>query len=52
VIHHLFGDADGVVAVKEMEGILAELPGLERSRFLSDAIRGAGARLGQPIGLG
>ena len=52
VIHHLFGDADGVVAVKEMEGILAELPGLERSRFLSDAIRGAGARLGQPVGLG
>jgi rubrerythrin len=52
VIHHLFGDADGVVAVKEMEGILAELPGLERSRFLSDAIRGAGGRLGQPVGLG
>jgi rubrerythrin len=52
VIHHLFGDADGVVAVKEMEGMLAELPGLERSRFLSDAIRGAGARLGPPVGLG
>jgi rubrerythrin len=52
VIHHLFGDADGVVAVKEMEGILGELPGLGGSRFLSDALRGAAARLGQPMGLG
>ena len=52
VIHHLFGDADGVVAVKEMEGILGELPGLGGSRFLSDALRGAAVRLGQPLGLG
>jgi len=52
VIHHLFGDAGGMVAVKEMEDILSELPGLERSRFLSDALRGAAARLGQPLGLG
>ena len=52
VIHPLFGDADGVVAVKEMEGTLGELPGLEGSRFLSDALRGAAARLGQPLGSG
>jgi rubrerythrin len=52
VIHHLFGDADGVVAVKEMEGILGELPGLGGSRFLSDALQGAAIRLGQPLGLG
>lgn len=52
VIHHLFGDADGVVAVKEMEETLGELPGLEGTRFLSDALRGAAARLGQPLGLG
>jgi hypothetical protein len=52
VIHHLFGDADGMVAVKEMEDTLGALPGLEGSRFLSDALAGAGARIGQPIGLG
>lgn len=52
VIHHLFGDADGMVAVKEMEETLGELPGLEGSRFLTDALRGAAARLGQPLGLG
>jgi rubrerythrin len=52
VIHYLFGDADGAVAVKEMEDTLGELPGLEGSRFLSDALAGAAARLGQPIGLG
>ncbi|MGH2641350.1 MAG: ferritin-like domain-containing protein [Actinomycetota bacterium] len=52
VIHHLFGDADGTVAVKEMEETLRELPGLEGSRFLSDALAGAAARLGQPLGLG
>jgi rubrerythrin len=52
VIHHLFGDADGMVAVKEMEETLGELPGLEGSRFLTDALRGAATRLGQPLGLG
>ena len=29
VVHSLFGDADGMVAVKEMEHTLAELPGLQ-----------------------
>jgi hypothetical protein len=52
VIHHIFGDADGMVAVKEMEDTLGALPGLEGSHFLSDALRGAAARLGQPLGLG
>ena len=42
MIHSLFGDADGMVAVKEMEAILGELPGLEGSRFLTDALRGSG----------
>jgi rubrerythrin len=51
VIHHIFGDADGMVAVKEMEDTLGELPGLEGTRFLSDALLGAAARLGQPLGL-
>ena len=52
VIHRIFGDADGLVAVKEMEYILGELPGLQGSRFLSDALRGAAARLGRPLGVG
>ena len=52
VIHRIFGDADGLVAVKEMEDILGELPGLQGSRFLTDALRGAAARLGRPLGVG
>lgn len=52
VIHSLFGDADGLVAVKEMEHTLGELPGLERSTFLSDALEGAARRLGMPLGVG
>jgi rubrerythrin len=52
VIHSLFGDADGMVAVKEMEATLGELPGLEGSRFLTDALEGAATRLGRPLGMG
>ena len=52
VIHSLFGDADGMVAVKEMEHTLGELPGMRGSHFLSDALEGAAARLGRPLGVG
>ena len=52
VIHSLFGDADGLVAVKEMEHTLGELPGLGGSTFLSDALEAAARRLGKPLGLG
>lgn len=52
VIHSLFGDADGVVAVKEMEDTLGELPGLQGSRFLSDALEAAARRLDRPLGVG
>jgi len=52
VIHSLFGDADGMVAVKEMEHTLGELPGLRGSHFLSDALEGAASRLGRPLGVG
>jgi hypothetical protein len=52
VIHSLFGDADGMVAVKEMEHTLGELPGLRGSLFLSEALEGAAARLRQPLGMG
>ncbi len=52
VIRSLFGDADGMVAVKEMEATLGELPGLEGSSFLTDALEGAATRLGRPLGMG
>jgi hypothetical protein len=52
VIHSLFGDSDGLVAVKEMECTLGELPGLEGGTFLSDALEGAAHRLGKPLGVG
>jgi len=52
VIHSLFGDADGLVSVKEMEHTLGELPGLEGSTFLSDALDAAARRLGRPLGVG
>jgi len=51
VIHSIFGDADGMVAVKEMEHTLGELPGLEGTTFLSDALAAAAKRLGRPLGV-
>jgi rubrerythrin len=51
VIHCVFGDADGMVAVKEMEDTLGELPGLEWARFLTRSIEQAGRRLGRPVGI-
>jgi rubrerythrin len=51
VAQHLFGDADGLVAVKEMESILGDLPGLDGVRVLSDAVEAASRRLGRPLGL-
>ena len=52
VIHTIFGDADGLVAVKEMEATLGDLPGLEGTRFLSDALEAGARRLRQPLGVG
>jgi hypothetical protein len=51
-IHRLFGDADGLVAVEEMETTLADIPGLDGIHVLSDAVAGAARRLGRPLGLG
>jgi hypothetical protein len=51
VITHLFADADGMVAVKEMEATMAELPGLEETRFFSEAMRAAAVRLEITLGL-
>lgn len=52
MIHSPFGDAEGMVAVKEMEHTLGELPGFQGSTFLSDALEAAARRLGTPLGVG
>ena len=51
VIMHLFGDADGMVAVKEMEATMGALPGLEGTHFFTDAMSDAAGRLGTTLGL-
>ena len=51
VIHCVFGDAEGLVAVKEMEHTIGELPGLEGTTFLSDALAAGSRRLGKPLGV-
>jgi rubrerythrin len=50
VVTHLFGDADGQVALREMDETVAALPGLEGARFLTQAAAEAAARLGAPFG--
>ena len=51
VVLTLFGDADGVVATKEMQATMAELPGLEGTTFYDDASRAAAARAGVQLGM-
>ena len=51
VVLTLFGDADGVVATKEMQSTMAELPGLGGTTFFEDASRAAAARRGVQLGL-
>jgi hypothetical protein len=51
VILDLFGDADGMVAVKEMEATMGSLPGFEGTSFFSDAMRAAARRRGVTLGL-
>jgi hypothetical protein len=46
VATYLFGDADARSTVEEMQATLNELPGLEGSTFLSDAVAAAKARSG------
>jgi rubrerythrin len=50
VIGYLFNDPDGLVALKEMDATVAELPGLEGTHYLSDAGREAAERCGTPFG--
>ena len=44
VVSYLFGDADGAEAVRQMQGTMADLPGLGGTRFLLEATRTAVAR--------
>lgn len=51
VVMCLFSDADGMVAVKEMQDTMSELPGLGGSTFYADAIDAAARRMGVQLGL-
>ncbi len=51
VVTHLYGDADGAVALKEMDATIAELPGLGETNLLTEAAREACGRLGIPFGV-
>ncbi len=51
VVAYLFNDPDGLVALKEMDGTIAELPGLEGTHYLSEAAERSAVRLGVPFGM-
>jgi len=51
VAAHLFTDAEGAVTLKEMDDTVAALPGLEGTRYLTEAAREAAARMGLEFGL-
>jgi hypothetical protein len=51
VVTFLFGDAEGAVALKEMDDTIGELPGLGGTQLLTDAAVAAAARLGIPLGV-
>jgi rubrerythrin len=46
---YLFSDDEGRVATREMQDVMRELPGLERSTFLLDAVDAAVRRTGAPV---
>jgi len=50
VVAYLFNDPDGAVALKEMDGIVADLPGLEGTQYLTEAAGRSVERLGNPFG--
>lgn len=51
VVTWLFNDPDGVVALKEMDGTIAELPGLGGTHYLTDAAMRCAERTGLPFGV-
>ena len=46
VVAHLFGGPDGAAATESMQRTMAELPGLEGTRFFLDAVSASTARIG------
>lgn len=51
VVSHLFNDPDGMVALKEMDGTIAGLPGLEGTRYLTEAAERCAERMGLAFGM-
>lgn len=51
VVTCLFNDADGVVALKEMDGTIAELPGLGGTHYLTEAAERCAERTGLAFGV-
>jgi hypothetical protein len=51
VVSSLFGDRDGVVALKEMDETIAELPGLGGTNYLSEAAGRCAERTGHRFGV-
>jgi hypothetical protein len=45
VVRYLFGDADGMATIEDMQATMAELPGLRGSRFFADAVAASRTRL-------
>jgi len=51
VVAYLFNGPEGLVALKEMDGAIAALPGLQGTSYLTRAAEEAALRLGRPLGL-
>lgn len=51
VVTHLFNDPDGVVALKGMDGTIAELPGLGGTHYLTEAAERCAERMGLAFGM-
>jgi len=49
-VTYLFGDAEGLVAAKEMDATLGELPGMEDTSIYVNALHEAAGRLGVTVG--
>jgi hypothetical protein len=49
VVGYLFNHPDGLVALKEMDGTIAELPGLGGTHYLSEAAERSAERSGRPL---
>lgn len=51
VVSSLFSDAEGLVALKEMDSTIADLPGLDGTHYLTEAAERCAERLRRPFGM-